>query len=822
MTWTIQTPPPDLVPPETTIDSGPDRTTAQTGATFTFSSNDPDATFQCRLGTDSLFRDCTSPHVLTGLPVGDRVLEVRAVDQAGNVDPTPAAYDWTVSAAPVPTFVHCGMKVTRSILVQNDLVDCLWDGLIVDAHGITIDLDGHTLDGKGVGAAVRNIGFDNVTIKNGRMVDWDWGVALNTGTRRNVIENLRPEMTQEAAFALGHIAEPDPTLPSEPPDPFPSADSGVRENIIRDNTVIGNKRGVWLTGNAQHNLIEDNFFASTADDAVWLERSHFNRVEHNEMTGSSGAGVALEGSGNNVVADNDMEMNNGGVVLDVTHTPPVDVQSNDNRVERNLIEESGGLEIIESDRNELIENVVKRANDSGVSLEFARDNVVRGNDLRTNKSGIDLKSSAGNRLELNDASDSESTGISLEADSFDNKLIRNQSSNNDGDGIYVGIEAPAGTGMLIEGNVTNNNKGYGIVAAKPAHVIKGNSANDNGSWGIYSGLPSNGRSNVDAGGNRAQGNLGPLDPVTLMPQQCHLVNCEGGPPIGGDVVPPDTQINERPPNPSTGDTALFRFTGSDNATDVTFQCSITGTAEPESFAPCTSPAIFEGLSVGTHTFQVRAVDASGNVDSSPASYVWTVGEQPAGQPPETTIDVGPDLRTVSTDATFEFLASERNATFQCRLDSAEFGPCNWTGMPGVLTGTRGSLTLTGIAVGTHTFQVRAIDADGSVDATAASWSWRVTEPPLPTPGACGEFVTTSIRLTSDLIDCPGHGLIVGASDITIDLDGHVIDGTGLDAGVLNNGFDSVTVTGGHIHQFDYGVMLNPGTSLNVVTGLRVE
>ena len=83
-------------------------------------------------------------------------------------------------------------------------------------------------------------------------------------------------------------------------------------------------------------------------------------------------------------------------------------------------------------------------------------------------------------------------------------------------------------------------------------------------------------------------------------------------------------------------------------------------------------------------------------------------------------------------------------------------------------------------------------------------------------------MTTSIRLTSDLIDCPGHGLIVGASDITIDLDGHVIDGTGLDAGVLNNGYDSVTVTGGHIHEFDYGVQLNPGTSQNVVTGLRVE
>src|ERR671914_749462 len=818
MTWTIQTPPPDLVPPETTIDSGPDRTTAQTGATFTFSSNDPDATFQCRLGTDSLFRDCSSPHVLSGVPVGNRVLEVRAKDEAGNVDPTPATYDWTISAAPVPTFVHCGMKVNHSILVRNDLVDCLFDALVVDANGITIDLDGHTIDGKGLGAGVRNKGFDNVTIKNGRIVDYDWGVALNTGTRRNVVENITPEMTQEAAIGLGHIAETDPALPVEPPDPFPAADSGVRENIIRNNTIIGNSRGVWATANTQGTLITGNAFTATSDDAVWLERSHHNRVEHNELDASSGAGVSLEGSTHNVVAHNELEGNNGGVRLDVTHTPPVDVQSNDNRVEGNLIEESGGLEVIHSDRNELVDNIVRRATDSGVSLEFGRDNLVKGNDLRTNKDGISLKESSGNRLELNDASNSQSTGISLEAHSFSNELVNNQSSNNDGDGIYVGDEAPAGAGTLIEGNVANNNKTHGIVVAKPSHVIKNNSANDNGSWGIYSGLPSNGRQNVDAGGNRGQGNNGPLDPITLMPQQCHLVDCAGEGPISADRTPPETQLLERPSTPSTAEAALFRFSGTDNASPVTFECKLDAGA----FEPCSSPAVFENLSLGVHTLQVRAVDASGNVDSSPASYTWTVNAQPVGQPPETTIEEGPDLTTVRSDATFDFHASERNATFQCKLDAADWAPCAWTGSGNVLTGTQGSISYTGLSVGTHSFEVRAIDLDSNVDQTPATHTWRVTPPPVPTQGVCGEFVTHSIMLTNDMLDCPGHGLIVGAGDITIDLNGHAVDGTGLDAGVLINGHDSVTVTGGQIHEFDFGVMLGAGTSQNVVHGTRVE
>ena len=42
------------------------------------------------------------------------------------------------------------------------------------------------------------------------------------------------------------------------------------------------------------------------------------------------------------------------------------------------------------------------------------------------------------------------------------------------------------------------------------------------------------------------------------------------------------------------------------------------------FAVCTSPFTTAALSQGSHTFDVRAVDAAGNVDLSPASQTFVV------------------------------------------------------------------------------------------------------------------------------------------------------------------------------------------------------
>ena len=129
----------------------------------------------------------------------------------------------------------------------------------------------------------------------------------------------------------------------------------------------------------------------------------------------------------------------------------------------------------------------------------------------------------------------------------------------------------------------------------------------------------------------------------------------------------------------------------------------------------------------------------------------------------------------------------------------------------------------GLTVGAHSFAVRAIDNSNTPDATPATFTWTVGSPHRGGHRRLRrDRHPEHAASQNDLTDCGGFGLIVGASNITIDLNGHVIDGVDLDAGILNNGYDGVTITNGAISQFDVGIQLNPGTSGNVISNVRVE
>ena len=93
----------------------------------------------------------------------------------------------------------------------------------------------------------------------------------------------------------------------------------------------------------------------------------------------------------------------------------------------------------------------------------------------------------------------------------------------------------------------------------------------------------------------------------------------------------------------------------------------------------------------------------------------------------------------------------------------------------------------------------------------------------PTIG-CGTRITQNPTLTSDVGPCRGHGLVVTANHVTLDLNGHRVFGTaaqGTWAGIRLAAVRGVTVKNGSVDNFDAGVLVFRGRS-NTVRNLNIH
>ena len=86
---------------------------------------------------------------------------------------------------------------------------------------------------------------------------------------------------------------------------------------------------------------------------------------------------------------------------------------------------------------------------------------------------------------------------------------------------------------------------------------------------------------------------------------------------GADTSAPDTTINTGPKSKTTKKKAKFTFSSTEAGSS--FECKL----DKGGFEACQSPAKFK-VKPGKHKLQVRAIDAAGNADTSPATYSWKV------------------------------------------------------------------------------------------------------------------------------------------------------------------------------------------------------
>ncbi len=186
-----------------------------------------------------------------------------------------------------------------------------------------------------------------------------------------------------------------------------------------------------------------------------------------------------------------------------------------------------------------------------------------------------------------------------------------------------------------------------------------------------------------------------------------------------DATPPETTITSHPPDPSSSADVSFSYAS--NEPGSSFECSLDGAA----FSTCSSSgASYPGLDQGPHSFQVRAIDPSANVDPTPAGFSFSVVLAPAPlesspppaapstRRPQTVLFGKPAAETRDRTPTFRFRSQPTGAAYQCAVDRAAFKAC------------RSPFTTRPLKPGRHRFTVRAM-LGGSGDPTPATFAFKI-------------------------------------------------------------------------------------------------
>ncbi len=190
-----------------------------------------------------------------------------------------------------------------------------------------------------------------------------------------------------------------------------------------------------------------------------------------------------------------------------------------------------------------------------------------------------------------------------------------------------------------------------------------------------------------------------------------------------DTTPPQTTLDQRPPDPSASSSAFFSYESNEDGSS--FECALDGAA----FSPCPPGGItYSSLVNGPHAFEVRAIDISENTDPTPAGYSFSVAVQsvPPTSPPPLPVSPPPPqppaapqttlakavAKTHDRTPTLRFSSATPGADFECAVDRGSFKPCH------------SPFTSKQLSFGRHTISVRAI-IGGVTDPTPGKYAFKV-------------------------------------------------------------------------------------------------
>jgi parallel beta-helix repeat protein len=299
-----------------------------------------------------------------------------------------------------PVHASCGQTITADTTLDSDLTKCAGPAIRIGADDITLDLNGHTITGKGNGVGVNNTaGYDGVTIEDGSIHNFMESVAL----------------------------------------------VGASDNHLRGLSLSDNRHvGIYVQDSSAIQ-IEQNSVVDIRFAGIFLSRSHDIRVEGNSSSGN-GAGVVADASDHLAIEGNVAEGNDGGGIE--LH------ESSESHVAGNTVSDNGGAGIFldAADTNQVSSNFASQ-NVDGIGV-IGNANTITDNQVADTSGctkgcgyGISLEAGAGNLIAQNDVRRTLRDGIRIDAffpelPTVDNVLRDNVVSDATVDGLSSASTGP--------------------------------------------------------------------------------------------------------------------------------------------------------------------------------------------------------------------------------------------------------------------------------------------------------------------------------------------------------------------------------------------
>ena len=582
----IETAPIDTSPPETSIDSGPSGTVGSTSASFTFSSTRAGATYECRLD-NSTWTDCTSPQTYTGLTSGAHTFDVRAT-AGGDTDATPATRTWTIDTTQPAVLAPVGDATVR----QNNAGTNYGGGTNLEAD--TSPLERSWLkfavpapaSGQEITKATLRLYATNGT-GNGPKVY----AAENSWTENGLTWNNQPALNGAAVDDAATVPVND-WIDYDLTSAVTSAGTYSLVNVPdgSDGVVYSSREGAQPP-----QLVIETAPIDTSPPETSIDSGPSGTVGSTSASftfSSTRAGATYECRLDNSTWTDCTSPQTYTGLTSGAHTFDVRATA------------GGDTDATPATRTWTIDTTQPAV------LAPVGDATVRQNNAGTNYGGgtnLEADTSPLERSWLKFAVPAPASGQEITK-----ATLRLYATNGTGNGPKV---YAAENSWTENGLTWNNQPALNGAAVDDAATVP---VNDWIDYDLTSAVTSAGTYSLV---NVPDGSDGVVYSSREGAQPPQLV-IETAP---IDTSPPETSIDSGPSGTVGSTSASFTF--SSTRAGATYECRLDNTT----WADCTSPQTYTGLTSGAHTFDVRAT-AGGDTDATPATRTWTIDTtQPAVQ-----------------------------------------------------------------------------------------------------------------------------------------------------------------------------------------------